>query len=50
MAIKSRAVLPYMVPQLTAQPVNTKALSQLASVAGLYIDRLIDLFFLQIDR
>jgi len=34
MAIKSRAVLPYMVPQLTASPVNTKALSILASVAG----------------
>ena len=24
MAIKSRAVLPYLVPQLTASPVNTK--------------------------
>ena len=34
MAIKSRAVLPYLVPQLTAKPVNTKALSILASVAG----------------
>lgn len=34
MAIKSRVVLPYLVPQLTAQPVNTKALSILASVAG----------------
>ncbi|XP_037092852.1 eIF-2-alpha kinase activator GCN1-like [Pollicipes pollicipes] len=34
MAIKSRVVLPYMVPQLTAPPVNTKALSILASVAG----------------
>ena len=34
MAIKSRAVLPYMVPKLTASPVNTKALSLLASVAG----------------
>lgn len=34
MAIKSRAVLPYLVPQLTASPVNTKALSILASVAG----------------
>lgn len=34
MAIKSRVVLPYLVPQLTAQPVNTKALSILAAVAG----------------
>lgn len=34
MAIKSRAVLPYLVPQLTAPPTNTKALSILASVAG----------------
>lgn len=34
MAIKSRAVLPYLVPQLTSTPVNTKALSILASVAG----------------
>lgn len=34
MAIKSRVVLPYLVPQLTASPVNTKALSILASVAG----------------
>lgn len=34
MAIKSRVVLPYLVPQLTAEPVNTKALSILASVAG----------------
>lgn len=34
MAIKSRVVLPYLVPQLTAPPVNTKALSILASVAG----------------
>lgn len=34
MAIKSRVVLPYLVPQLTAAPVNTKALSILASVAG----------------
>lgn len=34
MAIKSRVVLPYLVPQLTAHPVNTKALSILASVAG----------------
>lgn len=33
MAIKSRVVLPYLVPQLI-NPVNTKALSILASVAG----------------
>ena len=34
MAIKSRVVLPYLVPHLTSQPINTKALSILASVAG----------------
>lgn len=34
MAIKSRVVLPYLIPHLTAPPVNTKALSVLASVAG----------------
>lgn len=34
MAIKSKVVLPYLVPQLTSSPVNTKALSILASVAG----------------
>jgi hypothetical protein len=34
MAIKSRVVLPILIPQLTAPPVNTKALSILASVAG----------------
>ncbi|XP_011194571.1 eIF-2-alpha kinase activator GCN1 [Zeugodacus cucurbitae] len=34
MTIKSRVVLPYLVPQLTAVPVNTKALSILVSVAG----------------
>lgn len=34
MAIKSRVVLPYLIPQLTATPVNTKALAILASVAG----------------
>ncbi|KAG5899951.1 hypothetical protein JTB14_002498 [Gonioctena quinquepunctata] len=34
MAIKSRVVLPYLVPQLIAPPANTKALSILASVAG----------------
>merc|ERR1719481_1718215 len=39
MAIKSRAVLPYLIPQLTASPVNTKALSILASVAGEALNR-----------
>ena len=34
MAIKSRVVLPILIPQLTSSPVNTKALSILASVAG----------------
>ncbi|XP_042907743.1 stalled ribosome sensor GCN1 [Parasteatoda tepidariorum] len=34
MAIKSKVVLPYLVPQLTAPPVNTKALSFLSAVAG----------------
>lgn len=34
MAIKPRVVLPYLIPQLTASPVNTKALSMLACVAG----------------
>lgn len=34
MAIKSRVVLPYLIPHLTAPPVNTKALSVLSSVAG----------------
>lgn len=33
-AIKSRFVLPYLVPQLTTPPTNTKALAILASVAG----------------
>jgi hypothetical protein len=32
-------VLPYLVPQLTASPVNTKALSILASVAGEALNR-----------
>jgi len=39
MAIKSRAVLPYLIPQLTGSPVNTKALSILASVAGEALNR-----------
>ena len=34
MFIKSRVVLPYLVPQLTEAPVNTEALCILASVAG----------------
>ncbi|XP_059138605.1 stalled ribosome sensor GCN1-like isoform X2 [Physella acuta] len=34
MTVKSRVVLPYLVPQLTAAPVNTQALSLLSSVAG----------------
>ncbi|RWS30291.1 Translational activator GCN1-like protein [Leptotrombidium deliense] len=34
MAIKSRVVLPYLVPQLTVPPVNTRALSLLSTVAG----------------
>lgn len=34
MAIKSRVVLPYLIPQLTVPPINTKALAILASVAG----------------
>lgn len=39
MAIKSRVVLPYLVPQLTATPVNTKALAFLSSVAGESLNR-----------
>ncbi|KAL4223498.1 eIF-2-alpha kinase activator GCN1 [Mactra antiquata] len=34
MIVKSRVVLPYLVPQLTTAPVNTRALSYLASVSG----------------
>ncbi|XP_067121067.1 stalled ribosome sensor GCN1 [Centruroides vittatus] len=34
MAIKSKVVMPYLIPQLTAPPINTKALSFLSSVAG----------------
>jgi HEAT repeat protein len=34
MAIKGKVVLPYLVPQLTAEPVNTRALSLLSTVAG----------------
>lgn len=39
MVVKSQAVLPYLVPKLTQHPVNTKALSLLASVAGPALDR-----------
>ncbi|KAI0222671.1 eIF-2-alpha kinase activator GCN1 [Lamellibrachia satsuma] len=38
MAVKSRVVLPMLVPQLTAPPVNTRALSFLASVAGVALN------------
>ncbi|KAL3857310.1 hypothetical protein ACJMK2_011991 [Sinanodonta woodiana] len=34
MTVKSRVVLPYLVPQLISHPVNTRALSFLSSVAG----------------
>ncbi|ELU08458.1 hypothetical protein CAPTEDRAFT_204582 [Capitella teleta] len=34
MAVKSKVVLPYLVPQLIAEPVNTHALSFLSAVAG----------------
>ena len=34
MAIKARAVLPYLVPQLIAPPVNMKAIASVAPVAG----------------
>ncbi|XP_064653044.1 stalled ribosome sensor GCN1-like [Lineus longissimus] len=34
MAVKSRVVLPYLVPQLTAEPVNSRALAFLSSVTG----------------
>ncbi len=34
MAIKARAVLPYLVPQLITPPVNTRALASLAPVSG----------------
>ncbi|XP_047142571.2 stalled ribosome sensor GCN1 isoform X1 [Hydra vulgaris] len=34
MAVKSKMVLPFLIPKLTKPPVNTKALSILASVAG----------------
>ena len=34
MAIKARAVLPYLVPQLITPPVNMKAIATIAPVAG----------------
>ena len=34
MAVKSRVVLPHIVPQLIAPPVNPKALAVLCAVAG----------------
>ena len=34
MAVKSNVVLPMIIPKLTHQPVNMKALSLLSSVAG----------------
>lgn len=34
MAVKSRVVLPFLVPKLTSAPVNTRALSLLSAVAG----------------
>ncbi len=34
MAIKARAVLPYLIPQLIAAPVNMRALASLAPVSG----------------
>uniref|UniRef100_A0A8B9J3S8 GCN1 activator of EIF2AK4 n=1 Tax=Astyanax mexicanus TaxID=7994 RepID=A0A8B9J3S8_ASTMX len=34
MAVKSRSVLPYLVPKLTAPPVNTRVLAFLSSVTG----------------
>lgn len=39
MAVKSHAVLPYLVPQLTMPPVNTRALSFLSAVAGQALDK-----------
>lgn len=39
MSVKSQAVLPYLVPKLIQPPVNTKALSLLASVSGQALDR-----------
>ncbi|TRY60563.1 hypothetical protein DNTS_026976 [Danionella cerebrum] len=34
MAVKSRSVLPYLIPKLTAPPVNTRVLAFLSAVAG----------------
>jgi hypothetical protein len=45
MAIKARAVLPYLVPQLIAPPVNTRALASLAPVSGEALHRHLVTFF-----
>jgi len=37
--VKSKAVMPYLIPQLTASPVNTKTLATLSSVAGESLSR-----------
>ncbi len=37
--VKSKAVMPYLIPQLTAPPINTKALATLSSVAGESLSR-----------
>lgn len=34
MAVKSKVVLPHLIPQLVKPPANTKALALLSSVAG----------------
>ena len=36
MAVKSKVVLPHLIPQLVKPPANTKALALLSSVAGKY--------------
>ena len=40
MAVKSRVVLPHIVPQLVKPPVNARALALLSSVAGLFLARI----------
>ena len=37
MAVKSRVVLPHIIPQLIRPPVNIRALALLTSVAGMYV-------------
>ena len=37
MAVKSRVVLPHIVPQLVKPPVNARALALLSSVAGAFL-------------